>query len=213
MNFESSYDKGSIEHKLQPPGGRDLSSYETQLLFDRQELEGKKVLDLGAGPELKFAKELEISGIRADVTSLSPDFSETNYAEKAKESYPEGKLTAGVGQALPFQNESFDRIFAFHVDEHLSRPSFMGFISEMARVLKKDGEAKLGPTLNIPGEWNPYQAVLDDKDLSKSLLDYGVDVVQEPIPENIMPKTGIKDSYGNRFEESSYNIVLRKNKA
>lgn len=204
------YDKGTIEHRLQTPGGRGLAVYEAQLMFDKSDLEGKTVLDLGAGPELKFAKDLAESGIKAEVVSLSPDFSDSKYTERARNSLPGGELLAGVGQALPFRDEFFDRIFAFHVDEHISREVFFGFISEMARVLKKDGVAKLGPTLNIPGEWDPYLAILGKKELTEALDNNGVAVIREPIPEEIMPKTRIKDSFSNRFEESSYNIVLQK---
>lgn len=208
--FETKYNKGTIEHRLQPDGGRDLATYEKQLMFDRKDLEGKKILDLGAGPEIKLTKELKKSGINAEVISLSPDFSEKKYAGKVKTLFPDSKLVAGVGQTLPFSNESFDRIFAFHVDEHITREMFFGFISEMARTLKDGGEAKLGPTLNIPNEWNPYQAILDDKELIEDLNKKNIEIIKEPISEEVMPKTSIKDSYGGRWEESSYNIVLKK---
>ena len=73
-SFESEFIKGTIEHRRQPSGGRGIATYEKQLMFDRKDLEGKKILDLGAGPEVKFAKELGESGINAEVISLSPDF-------------------------------------------------------------------------------------------------------------------------------------------
>ena len=209
-SFESEFIKGTIEHRRQPSGGRGIATYEKQLMFDRKDLEGKKILDLGAGPEVKFAKELGESGINAEVISLSPDFTETKYTEKAKESLPDSKLIIAVGQALPFKNESFDRIFAFHVDEHISRQVFFGFISEMARVLKRGGEAKFGPTLGIPGEWNPYKAILDNKEIMNSLEVNDITVIKEPIPEEIMPKTRVKDSSYISYEVPSYNIVLKK---
>lgn len=209
-SFESKYNRDSIENWIQPAGGRDLSTYETRLMFNRKDLEGKKILDLGAGPEVKFAKELAEAGIKADVTSLSPDFSEARHAKKALRSLPDAALIAGTGQALPFRNESFDRVFALHVDEHLNREMFLGFISEMARVLKRGGEAKLGPTRNIPGEWHPYEAILENEQLINSLNSKDIAVIKEPIPEEIMPKTKIKDSYNMRYEMPSYNVVLRK---
>ena len=209
-SFESEFIKGTIEHRRQPSGGRGIATYEKQLMFDRKDLEGKKILDLGAGPEVKFAKELGESGINAEVISLSPDFTETKYTEKAKESLPDSKLIIAVGQALPFKNESFDRIFAFHVDEHISRQVFFGFISEMARVLKRGGEAKFGPTLDISGEWNPYKAILDNKEIMNSLEVNDITVIKEPIPEEIMPKTRVKDSSYISYEVPSYNIVLKK---
>ena len=42
------YNRGSIERNLDT-NGRTLADYEDLLIFDRRELEGKKVLDLGAG--------------------------------------------------------------------------------------------------------------------------------------------------------------------
>ena len=206
----SSFEKETIEHELQPKGGRELAAYEAQLQFDREDLKGKKVLDLGAGPELKFAKELKESGIDADVISLSPDFADEKYRKKAQRSFPEGKTITGVGQALPFQDESFDKIFAFHVDEHLSQGAFFGVVAEMARVLRGGGEAKLGPTLNIPGEWDSYQDILGNQELKKQLDRYGVEVIKDDIPETILPKVRIKDSYGSASYETRYNIVLRK---
>lgn len=209
-NDDLSYIPNTIEHPQQPEGGRDLSMYERQLLFDRHELEGKKVLDLGAGPHLKFAVELVESGIDADVVSLSPDFSNQEHAQFAHGIHPEGKIVAGVGQALPFQNETFDRIFAFHVDEHLSKEMFFDVIREMGHVLKQGGQAKLGPTLNIPGEWDPYQAILNNELIMEELNECHVKVSKEPIPEEMIPETKIKDSFGNAFYELSYNIVLNK---
>lgn len=209
---ETFFSPDTIEHPIQPPGGRNLSTYETQLLFNRHELEGKTVLDLGAGPEVKFAKELRQSGINATVVELSPDFIKAEHAQRAQKSMPGTNLVAGLGQALPFEDESFDRIFAFHVDEHITREVFLEIISEMGRVIEKGGQAKLGPTHDIPGEWQPYQAILNNKILMDKLNNYGIEVVKEPIPESILPKARIKDSYSNVFYESGFNIILNKKK-
>jgi len=75
-----------------PPEGRDLSTYERELLFDKRELEGKVVLDLGAGLEAKFAKQLKEAGIKAEVISLSPDFIEEKYRTKSFLLYGSTKL-------------------------------------------------------------------------------------------------------------------------
>ncbi len=106
----SFYSQGTIEHQKQPEGGRELSEYEKQLLFDRQELEEKAVLDLGTGPEAKLAKQLEESGVKAEVISMSPDFLQKEHRVKAKESFPEGNFVAGTGQALPFKDKSIERV-------------------------------------------------------------------------------------------------------
>jgi len=82
------------------------------LLFNRTELEGLSVLDLGAGSRARFAKELAESGVNARVISLSPDFSTRLYSRPAREGHPQGKLLAALGEKLPFPDNSFDRVFA-----------------------------------------------------------------------------------------------------
>src|SRR3989344_677268 len=187
----SLYSPGEIEHQVQPEGGRDLSLYEQHLLFNRQELEGKTVLDLGAGPEAKFAKQL-------------------------KESFPEGKFVAATGQALPFADESFDRIFAFHLVEHISQKMFLRCILEIARVLKKGGKATLGTMLDVN---DPDSIALgNSKETMEKLKIYGVKVIQESIPKKKLLIKSMKvyhdedDHYGQRiYNVTCHNIVLIKN--
>ncbi|KKP41352.1 MAG: Methyltransferase type 11 [Parcubacteria group bacterium GW2011_GWA2_33_14] len=212
----SLYSPGEIEHQVQPEGGRDLSLYEQHLLFNRQELEGKTVLDLGAGPEAKFAKQLKESGIKADVVSLSPDFTKERYRKKVKESFPEGKFVAATGQALPFADESFDRIFAFHLVEHISQKMFLRCILEIARVLKKGGKATLG---TMPDVDDPDSIALgNSKETMEKLKIYGVKVIQESIPKKKLLIKSMKvyhdedDHYGQRiYNVTCHNIVLIKN--
>ncbi|MFA6524131.1 MAG: class I SAM-dependent methyltransferase [Candidatus Paceibacterota bacterium] len=202
------YRQNSIEHPHQPAGGRDLKTYESQLLFDKNELKGKRVLDLGAGPEVKIAKELKESEITSDVVSLSPDFAVEKHLKKAKESFPEGKFEFGLGQNMPFPDKSFDVVLASHIDEYLSREDFFKVIAEMARVLKDGGWAKIGPTVDIPGDWNAYESIRENQELFSSLTELHVDVTKELVSE--MGLMSVKDGYGNRFETPFFNIVLKK---
>jgi len=190
-----------------PPEGRDLSTYERELLFDKRELEGKVVLDLGAGLEAKFAKQLKEAGIKAEVISLSPDFIEEKYRTKSKESFPEGKFVAAIGQALPFKDESFDMIFAFYLIQHLTPGNFLRCAYEMARVLKKGGRAVIGPLIDNHDDDDdllrgnpayPYALFLSgDKKAMKKLKGYGVKVIQKSIPEE-------------NFRGGGHNIVFIK---
>ena|SRR3989338_2606981 len=214
---EFSYKPGTIEAQGQPEGGRDLSIYEKTLNFDRHELDGKMILDLGAGPEVKFTRELKMAGINAEVMSLSPDFSEEKYSKKAREVLHEGELVAAIGQKLPFKNESFDRIFALHVlhvREHVSEEAFFDIIQEAARTLKRGGQAKLGPMLNVPGMlgWLPYKAILSNETLKDYLDSQGVEVIKEDIPLTVIPRKKMRDMGGDFFYEQSFNIVLTKKK-
>lgn len=194
-----------------PKGGRSFEMYEKHLMFNRKDLEGKDVLDLGAGSEVKFAKGLEDSGIHARVVSLSPDFAEQKYAMQARTSAPENELVAGIGQALPFQNESYDRVFAFHVDEHIGGPqAFFTCIEEMVRVLRPGGEARFGPLLDVPNEWRGYEELLGQKELMEKLKSQNIEIIKELVPESIVPRQKVKDRYANAYYEQEYLLVIRK---
>ena len=195
-----------------------MSVYETHLRFRKEELENKVVLDLGAGPEAKFAKQLKESGIEANVISLSPDFSEKKYRRNVQGSFPEGTHISATGQSLPLKNESCDRIFAFHIFEHLSGEDLLKCISEMARVLKLKGKATLGPIPDIPGIFLPnIEALMGNENLKKELADSGIDITKEKIPEDVflIPTMKIYSSDGDAFGERlhdvpGYNLVLTK---
>ena len=139
----------TIVDPAMPEGGRPVADYERLLGFNRREVEGKRVLDLGAGPELKFAKELHDAGSTAQVVSLSPDFQDERHAERARRAHPEGVMVAGMVSDLP--GGSFDRVYALRVLDHLPRDldSFFGFLGDVGRVLDDNGEARLGPSNEI----------------------------------------------------------------
>ena len=75
-------------------GGRTIEDYEEMLMFNREEVRGKKVLDLGCGHKVRLAKSLNEEGITDQVISLSPDFIQEKYIESARKSFPEAKLVA-----------------------------------------------------------------------------------------------------------------------
>ncbi|HTH71760.1 MAG TPA: class I SAM-dependent methyltransferase [Candidatus Pristimantibacillus sp.] len=141
----------TIVDPVMPEGGRPVADYERLLGFDRSELEGKTVLDLGAGPELKFARELHDAGSTAQVVSLSPDFADERHYTRARRAHPEGVMSTGTGNNLPFPDGIFDRVYALRVMDHLPRDetSFFGFLQEVGRVLADNGEARLGPSNDI----------------------------------------------------------------
>lgn len=62
-----------------------------------------------------------------------------NMADSLMEAFPGVKGVVGDCQKdMPFEDESFDRILAIHVLEHL--PDLPGAVAEAARVLKPDGQ-------------------------------------------------------------------------
>lgn len=203
----SDFTEGTIQRNL-VTNGRTLEQYESFLMFDRKELEDKRVLDLGAGQGANLAKELGLANIDAEVVSLSPDFSFEEIREELFKSLPESKFVAGVGQALPFADESFDYIFAIGVDDHIHSPRiFKFFISEMARVLKPGGQAKYGPIYR-PGYDPLEKLVFSDQELMKKLGSFGVTVVKEFIPK--LRNHEMKDGEGFYVTVDIYNIVLKR---
>lgn len=96
------------------------------------------VLDLGCGD----GRLLEVIGDEK-VNYVGADVSE-NLLKIARARYPKTKFIKISGVKLPFGNESFDTVFALAVFHHI--PSFTlraKFISEIKRVLKKDGKVVL----------------------------------------------------------------------
>lgn len=132
-NLKYEYKKGSIE----AAPARNLNLYEKITGVSRNELVGKRILDLGASRENLFAKELKEAGIECEVLALSPDFSDPKYAP-----LNEGLYVAGVAQALPFKDESFDYVFDVGGPSvHASKPNeIKEWIPEVVRVLKKNGQ-------------------------------------------------------------------------
>lgn len=202
---------GSIEHLRQPPGGRDLIDYEHLLLFRRRELEGKRVLDLGAGPEAKFARQLEEAGIKAKVFELSPDFLFPQHRKRVQMSQEKVSAVAAIGQELPFQNNSLDVIVGLHVLEHMTLEGFFKMCSEMARVLSLGGRAYVGPSL-LDEYANDmfYEALLQNDEMIQSFADQQATVRHEPIPREYF-EARVESSAGiGAGHASTYALILEK---
>jgi ubiquinone/menaquinone biosynthesis C-methylase UbiE len=98
-----------------------------------------KFLDLGCGVgrhALLFAK----NGFEVTASDLS-----TDGLEKLKEIAKEQKLKMDIQTAdmvsLPFKDETFDCLIAFHAIYHTDEVGIKKVMAEIRRVLKKDGEA------------------------------------------------------------------------
>ncbi len=203
---DSFYTKRSIEWG--PQGGRSLEAYEKQLQFDRNDLQHKNILDLGSGSEQKFAKELEESGIHAMVVSFSPDYSQKEIADAARDAYENSDMVAGVGQKLPFKDGSFDRVFGFHFFEHTSEDVFLKIIREVCRVVNREGYAKIGPVYD--SSWNPWDSVMRNEDIKDLTEKYHLEISKEDIPEDILPKQRVKFPHNPQaFYVPTYTIVIR----
>ena len=131
--------------------GRDLVNYVRDLgLPTLEEFEGKKILDLGSGVGLLFARDLKSSGVNADVVSFSPAFAHEGIRKNAQEILPEDKagklMVAGMGEELPFRDATFDIVVCHSVVQWLdSTERYITLLSEVTRVLVQDGRAYIGP--------------------------------------------------------------------
>ena len=141
---------------------RDANAYLRPLGLSPEDLQGKTVLDLGAGSR-RLGASLQRQGVEARIIELDPSES--------------GKLemrVSGVGQALPLHGEAFDLVLASHSvpqwifggrgkelsgDERVPKEDEEFFASEMkkifdecGRVLKPGGKALFSPNEVYYGE-------------------------------------------------------------
>jgi SAM-dependent methyltransferase len=86
-----------------------------------------KTLDLGCG-----------TGRLLDFATSGVDFSEEMLSQ-AKAKYPYKNLSVGNITDIPFENESMDCIFSFHVIMHQDREITQQFLSESWQKLKPEG--------------------------------------------------------------------------
>lgn len=92
---------------------------------------GRKVLDLGSGTG-------EFSPLFSSEGYSGIDIEPANIAF-AKAHYPGKEFRQGDARALPFMDDAFDKILVVGVLHHLSDDDCRKALSEMKRVLRKDG--------------------------------------------------------------------------
>lgn len=107
------------------------------------DLNKAKVLDVGSGIGLvdKFLKR--------DIKGLFGVDIEEGVVEKAKINNPEVNYNKYDGERLPFEDNTFDLVFAVNVMHHVPPVLWVNFSKEMYRVLKPGGIAAVF-------EHNPY---------------------------------------------------------
>ena len=135
-------------------GERGLADYLNVFDLDESELVGKRVLDVGSGLLMRFAREAKAKGI--SVVSLNPEFTDKFVRQEAEQYDAYGRKlrfwqkwrnklpprVVGIAQYLPFTNDSFDVVTGF-----LSVPLYLPpekeeiakAFNEMMRVLKPGG--------------------------------------------------------------------------
>lgn len=96
-------------------------------ILDRLE-SSSLMLDLGAGAGV--VEQMNFRGIAARVCGVDPDprVTANHFLDEGKE---------GVGEKIPYDDETFDLVVADNVIEHLPHPMIV--FAEVARVLKSGG--------------------------------------------------------------------------
>lgn len=149
---------------------------ESYYLVDRWKAQGKRdFLDLGCGlgrHTIQFAKVgFSTSGFDLSETSVA------RTAEYAKESGMKVDLKVGDMLNLPYADQSFDCIYCRNVISHTDTKGMKKMVSELKRVLKKDGECYL--TLGSKESWGFKQ--------DWPVVDENTKIRVEDGPENGIP--------------------------
>jgi len=160
-------------------------------LFTKEFVAGKKVLEIGCG-----------TGYGADYLSKSASNIVAIDIREGGISYCQDKygkdnliFMQADGLKLPFKNESFDVVLSFQVIEHIEPKMVLNYLSEIKRVLKRDGVFLISTPnsrlrlLPFQKPWNPeHVKEYNDEELKKLLSEvfeevkvyglYGSDEIQ-----------------------------------
>ena len=138
---------GSIDNSI-PIEGRSAGEYLDLLKINRDDLDGKRVLDLGAGNNLNFVRQLSAGGIHADVISFSPAFFQGKTWDEGIQGAEEAgrRAVAGMAEELPFAAHSFDVIVAFYLTMYIQTDKGIAdTLNEIVRVIRPGGVRYSGP--------------------------------------------------------------------
>lgn len=146
-----------------------VDSYEKYLGVSAEELQRGLVLDLGSGARQQLAKEL--SGLDVQVVSLNPELRDEEVRNWSKKRildplrYPRWKrlAVAGIAQELPFKKGTFALVLAnYSVPLYLKKEkgNLSKAFSEIIRVLRKSGEARIFPVTETLRYSPLFQSVL-----------------------------------------------------
>ena len=99
-------------------------------------LSGKRVLEIGCGTGYGITY---LSEITSNPTVASDINKEVLHFIKKKYSFRKFFLIACDGKILPFRENQFDAVISFQVIEHLIPRDVINYLSEIKRVLTKNG--------------------------------------------------------------------------
>lgn len=113
-------------------------------LVSRADIEaGQRILDIGCGTGTLVLK-LKRQYTAAQVVGLDPDAKALRRAHiKAARAGVSVELEQGFADELPYQSESFDRVFSSFMFHHLNKQERENMLREVLRVLKPGGSFHL----------------------------------------------------------------------
>jgi ubiquinone/menaquinone biosynthesis C-methylase UbiE len=115
-----------------------------QVLIERAQLSaGQRVLDIGCGTG-SLAIALQRAQPQVEVTALDPDPRALGVAQrKAQRANAHVRFDRGFGDALPYAERTYDRVFSSFMLHHLERPQQQRLLAEVLRVLVPGGSLHL----------------------------------------------------------------------
>lgn len=132
-----------------------LEREEKSLSYIKQLKTAKKILDVGCGDGLFLNKLAETLEDRKDVELWGTDYSKYKL-EKAEKNGHKVKW-CDLEEGLPFEDNSFDLVYAAELIEHLYNPDF--FLEECYRVLRPEGTIIIS-TPNMHAWYNRFLFLL-----------------------------------------------------
>lgn len=149
--------------RTRTPSGRSLDQYLAILQLLPADLQGKKILDLGCGPDCRLAKELQQLVPSARVTSFDACFLTDDFVPAS--------AVGGYFGALPFDDHSFDIVLSlFACPLYCEGEELVSLaLSEICRVLSRRGKAYLAPlAFHLRFDGGEIDSSLSQKDIALS---------------------------------------------
>lgn len=166
----------SAREKISRPTERTLDWHEELFGFKAEELEGKKVLNVGAG-DTDLEAELEERGIKPQLVANV----DIGYSSKAKNilfrglNAPQNAVAADMKE-LPFKEETFNKIFCLWSLSWLeNNEDKLCALKEMLRVADDGGEINIYPVIlpkNFANENFKFITIEDSNIDSNKIIEF-----------------------------------------
>lgn len=144
--------KIKLEKLLENVGDMALKRRARKIVEELNPKEGEKILDLGCGTGY-YLFLLSSLPVKLDLTGFDHDIK----ALKEAEHFLKGRkieFVLGDSHVLPFKDNTFDKIVASEVLEHVADDKQV--LGELYRVLKRKGVLIISvPSINYPFLWDP----------------------------------------------------------